>query len=179
MRGGPKRTGARTFAQIRAVWERPRFSRWPCRRLGAPASVCSNAGRTGVPRPRLSRGSDIRRLVCPCFVVRRHGLQPAVSDYGCRASSKGTRCGRRGNLAEGRSNRILPRQERSSNRPPPACPAGAEVLVARCTAFPPHVRPRRFFGVRQLIAALVRPASTARQRTSHLSLRFPHRPKRR
>ena len=35
----PKRTGARTFAQIRAVWERPRFSRWPCRRLGVPASV--------------------------------------------------------------------------------------------------------------------------------------------
>ncbi len=39
VRGGPKRTGARTFAQIRAVWERPRFSRWPCRRLGVPASV--------------------------------------------------------------------------------------------------------------------------------------------
>ncbi len=39
--------------------------------------------------------------------------------------------------------------------------------------------PGRFFGVRQFIAALVRPASAARQRTSHLSLRFPHRPKRR
>ena len=39
--------------------------------------------------------------------------------------------------------------------------------------------PGRFFGVRQFIPALVRPASTAHQRTSHLSLRFPHRPKRR
>ncbi len=39
VRGGPKRTGARTIVQNRAVWERPRFSRWPCRRLRAPASV--------------------------------------------------------------------------------------------------------------------------------------------
>ncbi len=55
---------------------------------------------------------------------------------------QGQRCGRRGSLLEGRRDRILPRQESSSNRPSPACPAGAEVLVARRTAFPRHVRPR-------------------------------------
>ena len=142
VRGGPKRTGERTFAQIRAVWERPRFSRWPCRRVGAPASVAPTPAGPLCQVHGCPRGSDIRRLVCPCFVVRRHGLQPAVSDYGCPRVKQGQPCGRRGNLAEGQSDRILPRRERPSNRPPPACPAGAEVLVARCTAFPRHVRPR-------------------------------------
>ena len=142
VRRGAKRTGARTFAQIRAVWERPRFSRRPCRRLGVPASVAPTPARRVCHAHGCPRGSDIRRLVCPCFVVRRHGLQPAVSDYGCPRVKQGQPCGRRGNLPEGRSDRILPRQERSSNRPPPACPAGAEVLVARRRAFPRHVRPR-------------------------------------
>ena len=142
VRRGPKRTGARTFAQIRAVWERRGFSRRPCRRLGAPASVAPAPAGPVCHAHRCPRGSDIRRLVCPSFVVRRHGLHPAVSDYGCPRVKHGQPCGRRGNSVEGRSDRILPRQERSSNRPPPACPAGAEVLVARRTAFPRHVRPR-------------------------------------
>ncbi len=142
VRGGPKRTGARTFAQIRAVWERPRFSRCPCRRLGVPASVAPTPAGPVWHTHGCPRGSHIRRLVCPCFVVRRHGLQPAVSDYGFPRVKHGQPCGRRGNLLESQSDRILPRQERSSNRPPPACPAGAEVLVARRTAFPRHVRPR-------------------------------------
>ena len=110
---------------------------WVCLLRPLPRRPDRCATPTAVPR-----GSDIRRLVCPCFVVRRHGLQPAVSDYGCPRVKQGQTCGRRGNLPEGRSDRILPRQERSSNRSPPACPAGAEVLVARRTAFPRHVRPR-------------------------------------
>ncbi len=142
VRRGPKRTGARTSAQIRAVWERPRFSRWPRRRWAVPASAAPTPAGPVWHAHGCPRGSDIRRLVCPCFVVRRHGLQPAVSDYGRPRVKQGQPCGRRGNLPEGQSDRILPRQERSSNRPPPACPAGAEVLVARRTAFPRHVRPR-------------------------------------
>ena len=179
VRGGPKRTGVRTFAQNRAVWERNGFSRRPCRRLGAPASVASTPAGPLCHAHGCPRGSDIRRLVCPCFVVRRHGLQPAVSDYGGPPVKHGQPCGRRGNLLAGRSDRILPRQERSSHRPPPACPAGAEVLLARRTAFPRHVRPQPALWS----AAIHCRFGTARERgaprTSHLSLRFPHRPKRR
>ena len=142
VRGGPKRTGARTLAQNRAAWERHGFSRWPCRRLGVPASVAPTPAGPVRRAHGCPRGSDIRRLVRPWFIVRRHGLQPAVSDYGCPRVKQGQPCGRRGNLPEGRSDRILCRRERSSNRPPPACPAGAEVLVARRTAFPRDVRPR-------------------------------------
>ena len=91
VRRGPKRTGARTSAQIRAVWERPRFSRWPRRRWAVPASAAPTPAGPVWHAHGCPRGSDIRRLVCPCFVVRRHGLQPAVSDYGCPASSKGNR----------------------------------------------------------------------------------------
>ncbi len=97
VRGGPKRTGARTFAQNRAVWERPRFSRWPCRRSGAPASVALTPAGPVCHAHGCPRGPDIRRFVCPCFVVRRHGLQPArpaserCQTTGVRASSKGKR----------------------------------------------------------------------------------------
>jgi hypothetical protein len=126
VQGGAKRTGARTFAQIRAVWERHGSSRWPCRRLGVPASVAPTPAGPVRHAHGCPRGFDIRRLVCPCFVVRRHGLQPAASDYGCPRVKQGQPCGRRGDLPEGRSDRILPRQERSSNRPPPVWPAGAE-----------------------------------------------------
>ena len=142
VRRGAKRTRAQTFAQIRAVWERPRFSRRPCRRLGVPASVAPTPAGPVCHAHSFPRGSDIRRRVCPCFVLRRHGLQPGVLDDGCPRVKQGQACGRRGNLPEGQSDRILPRRERSSHRPPPACPAGAEVLVARRTAFPRHVRPR-------------------------------------
>jgi hypothetical protein len=97
-RRGAKRAGARTFAQIRAVWERHRFSRWPCRRLDVPASVAPTPAGPGWHTHGCPRGSDIRRLVRPCLVVRRHGLQPAVSDYGCPRVKQGQPCGRRGNL---------------------------------------------------------------------------------
>ena len=157
VRGGPKRTGARTVAQIRAVWERPRFSRWPCRRLAVPASVAPTPAGPGWHTHGCPRGSDIRRLVCPSFVVRRHGLQPAVSDYGGPRVKQGQPCGRRGNSPEGRSDRILPRQE-SRQTAPRRLVRLSGVLVARWTAFPRHVRPRSALGVRQSIAAFVRPA---------------------
>ena len=62
VRRGPKRTGARTFAQIRAVWERPRLSRWPCRRLGVPASVAPTPAGPVCHAHGRPRGSDSRRL---------------------------------------------------------------------------------------------------------------------
>ena len=89
----------------------------------------------------------------------------AVSDYGCPRVKQGQPCGDRGNLPEGRSDRILPRQERSSNRPPPACPAGAEALVARRTAFPRRVPLLGWAGPRNRVP-LLGTSSAARPETN-------------
>ena len=147
VRRGPKRTGARTFAQIRAVWERPSFrvglaADWVRLLRSLPRRPDRCATPTAFRAGPISGGSSAHVSSYVDTACNQHGLQPAVSDYGCPRVKQGQPRGLRANLPEGRSDRILPPQERSSNRPPPACPAGAEVLVARRTAFPRHARPR-------------------------------------
>ena len=78
-----------------------------------------------------------------------NGPQPAVSDYGCPRVKQGQPGGRRGDLPEGRSDRILPRQERSSNRPPPACPAEAGSLGCETDGLPSAGAPARLGGTQK------------------------------
>ncbi len=179
VRRGPKRTGARTFAQIRAVWERPSFrvglaADWVRLLRSLPRRPDRCATPTGVRAGPISGGSSahLSSYVDTACIQRCQTTDVRASSTGNRADVGAIRW-RAGAIEyyPGRKDRQtaprrLVRLERKSWLP--------DARPSRATS-----DPGRLFGVRQFIGALVRPASAARPRTAHLSLRFPHRPKRR